>query len=145
MTGSKDRIVVITYVQRRRRWSVEEKRNIVQETFLPGMNLSIAARKHGMNPSQLFKWRRLMEEGAIEGIRSDEGGVPKSEVKEPQRRVRDPERMLGRKTLENEILKEAVKYAREKNSSRGSRCAAWRVWNESRCKSLRNIEIQPHK
>jgi len=114
MTGSKDRIEVITSVQRRRRWSVEEKRNIVQETFLPGMNLSIAARKHGINPSQLFKWRRLMEEGALEGIRSDEGVVPKSEVRELQKRIRDLEQMLGRKTLENEILKEAVKYARKK-------------------------------
>ena len=114
MTSSKDRIEVITSVQRRRRWSSAEKRDLVQETFLPGMNLSIVARKNGINPSQLFKWRRLMEEGALEGIRSDEGVVPKSQVKELERRVRELERMLGRKTLENEILREAVKYAREK-------------------------------
>jgi len=114
MTSSKDRIEVITSVQRRRRWSFAEKRDLVQETFLPGMNLSIVARKHGINPSQLFKWRRLMEEGALEGIRSEEGVVPKSQVKELERRVRELERILGRKTLENEILREAVKYAREK-------------------------------
>lgn len=114
MTSSKDRIEVITSVQRRRRWTTEEKRNIVQETFLPGMNLSIAARKHGINPSQLFKWRRLMEEGALEGIRSEEGVVPKSQFRELERRVRELERVLGKKTLENEILREAVKYAREK-------------------------------
>ena len=114
MTSSKEKIEVITSVQRRRRWSAAEKRDIVQETFLPGMNLSSIARKNGINPSQLYKWRRLMEEGALEGIRSEEGVVPKSQVRELERRVRDLERMLGRKTLENEILREAVKYAREK-------------------------------
>jgi transposase len=114
MTITKDSVHVITSVQRRRRWTAEEKRIIVQETFLPGMNISITARKHGINPSQLFLWRRLMEEGALEGIRSGEGVISKSEVKDLQRRVRDLERLLGKKTLENEILKEAVKYAREK-------------------------------
>ena len=55
-----------------------------------------------------------MEEGALEGIRSEEGVVPKGQVRELERRVRELERILGRKTLENEILREAVKLAREK-------------------------------
>ena len=55
-----------------------------------------------------------MEEGAIEGIRAEEGVVPKSQVKELERQIRELERMLGRKTLENEILREAVKLGREK-------------------------------
>ena len=114
MTITKDNVHVITSVQRRRRWTAEEKRTIVQETFLPGMNLSITARKHGINPSQLFLWRRLMEEGALEGIRSEEGVVPKGYVRDLERRVRELERMLGRKTLENEILRDAVKLGREK-------------------------------
>jgi transposase len=78
------------------------------------MNLSITARKHGINPSQLFNWRRLMEEGALEGIRSEEGVVPKGYVRDLERRVRELERMLGRKTLENEILREAINLGREK-------------------------------
>jgi len=114
MTSTKERIEVITSVERRRRWSVDEKRNIVQETYLPGMNLSLAARKHGISPSLLFRWRKLMEEGALEGIRSEAGVVPKSQVKELERRIRELERMLGKKTMENEILREAVKFGREK-------------------------------
>lgn len=55
-----------------------------------------------------------MEEGGIQGIRSEEEVVPKSQVKELERRVQQLERMLGKKTLENEILREAVKLAREK-------------------------------
>jgi transposase len=55
-----------------------------------------------------------MEEGGLQGIQSEEGVVPKSQVKELERRVRELERILGRKTLENEILREAVKIGREK-------------------------------
>ena len=105
---------VITSVERRRRWSSEEKRSIIQETYLPGMSVSLVARKHDINPCQLFTWRRLMEAGGLEGIRSEEEVVPKSQVKELEHRVRNLERMLGRKTLENEILREAVKLARQK-------------------------------
>ncbi len=114
MTITKDQVHIITSVERRRRWSIEEKRSIAQETHLPGMSVSLIARKHGINPSQLFTWRRLMEEGALEGIRSEEGVVPKGRVRELESRVRELERILGRKTLENEILREAVKLAREK-------------------------------
>jgi transposase len=36
MTGTYDRVEVITSVQRRRRWTPEEKIRIVEETYLPG-------------------------------------------------------------------------------------------------------------
>jgi transposase len=41
--------------------------------------------------------------------------VGSSEVKALERRIRELERVLGKKTLENEILREAVKVAQEKN------------------------------
>jgi transposase len=41
-----------------RAWSREEKDRIVGETFLPGANVSAIARSHGLDPSQLFAWRR---------------------------------------------------------------------------------------
>jgi transposase len=114
MTSSKERIEVITSVERRRKWSAEEKRAIIQETYLPGMNISLIARKHDINPSQLFYWRRLMENGGLQGISSQEDVVPKSQIRELERRIRELERMLGKKTMENEVLLEAVKLAREK-------------------------------
>lgn len=42
----------------RRRWSEEEKRAIVAETWLPGASLAAVARHHDLNASQLFGWRR---------------------------------------------------------------------------------------
>ena len=55
-----------------------------------------------------------MEEGASKGIANEEELVPVSEVKKLEQRIRSLERMLGRKTEENEILKEAVVIARKK-------------------------------
>jgi transposase-like protein len=59
----RDHVEVITSVQRRRRWSAEEKAAMVQETYAPGMSVSLVARQHGIAPNQLFRWRRLLRRG----------------------------------------------------------------------------------
>ena len=74
MTGSIDRVEVITSVQRRRRWSAEDKARIVQETYAPGMSVSLVARQHGVAPNQVFKWRQLYAEGAFSGWCRRRGG-----------------------------------------------------------------------
>jgi len=107
-------IEVITSVQRRRRWSVEEKRAILEEVEQPGNSISSVARRLGVNPNLLFRWRKLQREGALVAIGADEGVVPVSEVKQLKARVRELERLLGKKTMEAEILKEAIAIAREK-------------------------------
>lgn len=65
MTGKIDRVEVITSVQRRRRWSAEEKARIVEETYAAGMSVSLVARQHGVAPNQVFTWRRLYSAGAL--------------------------------------------------------------------------------
>ena len=107
-------VKVIASVQRRRRWSAEDKRAIVEEAELPGMSISYVARKYDINPSLLFRWRRLMRQGALEAVRSDDYVTSVSEVKRLKARIRDLERMLGKKTMEAEILKEALEIAKEK-------------------------------
>ena len=109
-----ERIDVITSVERRRRWSVCEKLQMVEESDLPGMSVSSVARRNGVSPSQLFTWRRLAREGKLCAIKAGEEVVAASEVKQLQARIRELERVLGKKTLENEILKDAVKIAQEK-------------------------------
>ena len=42
----------------RRRWSEEEKRQLVAETFAPGETVHAVARRHGVNTSQLFTSRK---------------------------------------------------------------------------------------
>ena len=55
-----------------------------------------------------------MKEGQLEAVRSEEKVIPISEAKALQKKINELERVLGRKTLENEILKEAVRLGREK-------------------------------
>ncbi|KKC31365.1 transposase [Devosia psychrophila] len=111
------RVEVITSVQRRRRWSVAEKVSLVEEAMPPGMGVSYVARRAGISPSQLFAWKRRMLEGGHAAVEADEDVVAASRVRELEKRVRDLERVLGRKTMENEILKEALEVARPKKHS----------------------------
>ena len=55
-----------------------------------------------------------MSEGGKEAIRVDDEVVSKAEIRALQQQVRELQRVLGKKTLENEILREAVKVAHEK-------------------------------
>ncbi len=109
-----DPVEIVTSVQRRRRWTAEQKKALVLESDQPGMSISAVARKYEIHPNQLFRWRRLMEEGALSAVSADEEVVPKSEIRELNARVRELERLLGRKTMEVEILKDALRIAREK-------------------------------
>ena len=69
-------VEVITSVERRRRWSRDEKLRIVAESAQPGRTASQVARDHGIAPGQLFMWRRqLLSEVIASGIGGD-GFVP---------------------------------------------------------------------
>jgi transposase len=52
------RMEVITSVERRRRWSREEKERLVAASFEPGVTASEIARSAGIHVSQLFRWRK---------------------------------------------------------------------------------------
>ena len=114
MTGKIEQVEVITSVQRRRRWSADEKAAIVQETYPPGMSVSLVARRHGIAPNQLFTWRRLCASGALSAVGAGEEVVAASEYRALQHQVRELQRLLGKKTLENEILREALDLAQPK-------------------------------
>jgi len=106
-------VELVNEVQRRR-WPLAEKLRIVEESSRPGMSVSYVARKHGIAPNQLFHWRKLMSEGGKVAVQADDQVVSASEARALKKRVRELERLLGKKTMEVEILKEGIKIAREK-------------------------------
>ena len=55
-----NRVEVVTSVQRRRRWTPEQKLEIVKQTNEPGSYVSLVARQHGLTAAQLFQWRKLI-------------------------------------------------------------------------------------
>lgn len=99
---------------RRRRFTAEEKRRLLQEAQAPGETMSSVSRRYGVTPSLMFRWRHLQDAGALESLGAEERVVPESEVKQLKARIRELERQLGKKTMEAEILKEAIEIAREK-------------------------------
>jgi len=107
-------VEIITGRERRRRYTANEKLSLVEATFQPGMTVSAVARLHGVSPSLLFKWRQLMSQGGQVAVKADEDVIAASKARELEQRVRELERLLGRKTMEVEILKEALANAREK-------------------------------
>ena len=52
------RIELITGIRRRRRWTHEEKAEIVSASLRPGVNISDVARHYGVNRGLLQTWRR---------------------------------------------------------------------------------------
>jgi len=52
------RIEVFSGVERRRRWSAEEKRRLVSAAFAPGAVVSEIARRADIHPNQLYRWRQ---------------------------------------------------------------------------------------
>jgi transposase len=62
----------------------------------------------------VFQWCKAYFEGSLVAVGANETVVPASELQETMKRIKQLEGALGRKTLENEILKEAVDFAKSK-------------------------------
>ena len=62
--GELRRFEVITGAIGRRRWSADDRAQILEETLVPGAVVSEVARRHGLTPQQLFTWRREIRKAA---------------------------------------------------------------------------------
>ncbi|EFE3776776.1 TPA: IS3 family transposase, partial [Escherichia coli] len=129
---------------KRRRRTTQEKIAIVQQSFEPGMTVSLVARQHGVAASQLFLWRKQYQEGSLTAVAAGEQVVPASELAAAMKQIKELQRLLGKKTMENELLKEAVEYGRGKkvDSARALIARGWGVSLVSRC--LRVSRAQLH-
>jgi hypothetical protein len=76
MSETFSKVEIITGVARRRRFTTEQKMAIIAETMQPGVSMSYVARRHGLSPSLVFRWRSLMSEGGREAVRADDEVVP---------------------------------------------------------------------
>ncbi|EJW6133917.1 IS3 family transposase [Escherichia coli] len=130
--------------EKRRRRTTQEKIAIVQQSFEPGMTVSLVARQHGVAASQLFLWRKQYQEGSLTAVAAGEQVVPASELAAAMKQIKELQRLLGKKTMENELLKEAVEYGRGKkvDSARALIAQGWGVSFVSRC--LRVSRAQLH-
>ena len=82
------RVEVVTSVQRRRRWTPEQKLEIVKQTNEPGSSVSMVARQFGITAAQLFQWRKAYLQGSLMAVGANETVVPASELQEAMRRIK---------------------------------------------------------
>ena len=74
-TARPRRIEVITGVERRRKWSAQEKAAIVAESLAEGAVVSEVARRHGLSPQQVFGWRARLR-NAVKGSAPSPDATP---------------------------------------------------------------------
>ena len=117
MSDTFSKMEVITGVARRRRFSTELKLAVVAETMQPGMSVSYVARRHGLSPSLVFRWRQLMSEGGKEAVRADHEVVAASEVRRLEERVRELERLLAARRWKSRSSRRRSIWRGQKNRS----------------------------
>jgi transposase len=113
-----DRLEVIE-TGRRRRWSDDAKRRIVEESLVYGTSASAVARRHGISPAHLFAWRRTY----AETLRADEPKFIPLTVADPGDGtrprtegsmsivLRDGRRIVVRGAFDEEALRRLVRVA----------------------------------
>jgi transposase len=82
----------------------EEKWEIVQEGIKSG-NVAETCRRYGIAPTLFYRWKDEAEQGAKAALGGRSAAAAENEK---DRRIRQLERTLGRKSLEVEILKNVV-------------------------------------
>lgn len=96
--------VRVTGTKKRRR-TIKERREIVEETLVPGASVSRVARRHDVNANQVFYWRKLYREGQL-GSRTDTQLVPVKVTKDQTAAVIGEDDFVPRSgTLEIKLAK----------------------------------------
>lgn len=67
-------ITVFSGPERRRRWSDEQRLQILSEAFAPGACVSEVARRHEVSTGQLYTWRTRLMVGAAEPVTDFDAG-----------------------------------------------------------------------
>ncbi len=72
------------------------------------------ARRNGVAPNLLYRWRKLLLEAGSIAMAADASVTGYKTVRAIETRIREPERHLGRNTMDLGILKEALDKSRVK-------------------------------
>src|SRR5260370_4992744 len=91
----------------RRVFSAEFKRATVQRILTGEKTVAELSRELDIAPSVIRNWARRSEAGATTAVAANDDVVPASQLREASGRIRDLERLLGRKQMEIDILEAA--------------------------------------
>lgn len=113
MTKNSEAAVVVV-PEKRRRFTAQEKVELVRLSYLPGNTVSSVARQYGVSPALLFRWRALDKTGGLVAVETGENTVPASKYAEALDEIKRLQRLLGQATADNALLKDAVEIMQSK-------------------------------
>jgi len=92
----------------------EQKLAIVKASYEPGVLVAEVARKYNVGVSSLIKWRKCAIQGSLMSIKDEQHSISAQEAKKLKKENKQLQRLLGKKSLQIELLQEAIEIAREK-------------------------------
>lgn len=101
--------------EKRRQRTTQKKIAIVQQSFEPGMTVSLVARQHGVAASQLFLWRKQYQEGSLTAVAAGEQVVPASELAAAMKQIKELQRLSGKKRWKMNSLKKPLNMGAQKS------------------------------
>lgn len=103
-----EQATVVVVEHKRKRYTAQQKLELVRLTYLPGNTVSSVARSYGVAPALLFRWRALDKEGGLTAIETGQSTVPAKQYAEAIDEIKRLQRLLGQMASDNALLKEAV-------------------------------------
>ena len=104
----------------RRIFSAEFKREQISRVLRKELTLAELSRELHVEQSVVRRWKHLAERGSTTAVGANEEVVPASELRAAQQRIRELERLVGKKAMEVEILQAARDEVKKKPSWYGA-------------------------
>jgi transposase len=97
--------------RKQRRRTIKERRDIVEETLIPGASVAKVARRHEVNANQVFYWRKLYREGRL-GISIATPLLPvKVKTERPTKAFKDNDPIFSSGTMEIKLPRGTLRIA----------------------------------
>jgi transposase-like protein len=90
-------------MRNQRRFSLEFKRQVIEELLSGQGGPAQVCRRHNITPSLLDHWKKQYSRGKFNNEPTEEGAL--------RDRIEKLERLVGKLTLENELLKKGLQYS----------------------------------
>ena len=101
-------VAIIEQTKLRRHLTAEKKLTIIKISYTPDVTVTEIARKSNVGLSTLIKWRKYILKGSLTRVKDNTPPASASEVKKLKKEVQQLQKLLGKKSLQIEILREAV-------------------------------------
>jgi transposase len=98
-------------MKNQRSFSLEFKRQVIEELLSGESGPAQLCRRHNITSSLLYHWKKQYSRGKFNNEPSEEGAL--------RDRIEKLERLVGRLTLENELLKKGLQYSASRSQRNG--------------------------